>query len=169
MIVENPKLKDADKYKDDVFLLSAVKGSPYFKGVKAKDIWRLKFWEVEKVKRWFQDLNDENINKIMQLFYSDTNFNNVRCLEFYRAFNYIKESLAEVYNKEKLLSSERNQKLIDAGIEELNIFGSLNLLDDLGKDFGKSPNEIENWEYGLVFSLSLKRKKESEIQKRLNK
>lgn len=169
MIIKNPKLEESQNYPKEVFMLSGVKGSPYLKGVKAANIWELKFWQVEKVKKWFNELSDENIINLINMFYQQTDFKGVRCLEFYRAFNYIKESLKDVYDKEKLLSGTKNQKLIDAGIEEMSMFGSLNLLDDLGKDFGKSPLEIEQWTYGLVFSLSLKRKKESDIQKRLEK
>ena len=169
MIVDNPKLKDAHKYPDEIFILSGVKGEGVFQGAKAKSIWDLKFFEVENIKKDFQNLDDDKVIKLMDLFYGKSDLSKVRGLQFYRAFNYIKEQLKDVYDKEKMLAGDSQQKLIDAGIKELDIFGSLNILDDLGKDFGKSPEEVEQWSYGLVFSLSLKRKKESDIRKRLDK
>lgn len=169
MIIINPKLKDAEKYEEEVFILSAVKGSPCFEGKKSKSIWDLKFFEVEKVKECFQNMTDENLIYLFELFYSKKDIKNSRCLEFYRAFNYIKEELLDVIEKEKLLSSEPDEKLINAGIKELSIFGSLNILKEIGMQFGKSPEEVEKWNYGLVFSLALSNKKEVEIHKRLNK
>ena len=47
-------------------------------------------------------------------------------------------------------------------------FGELNTLKSLAQQFGKSPDEVENWKYNLVFSLMLHDKVSGEVQKAYN-
>ena len=88
-------------------------------------------------------------------------------VKFYHSLNWIKEEIQNVYEREvQSLSSPPDSKLKDAGIDDLNIFGEMNTLIALGEKFGKAPQEIENWNYEIVFSLILHQKISSDINKR---
>lgn len=65
------------------------------------------------------------------------------------------------------LSREPEMDLIAAGINEMDIFGDLNVTDSIAIKYGLTPWEVEGWSYQRVFDIQLKSKKEAEFQKKL--
>ena len=168
ILYANPLLKNLESYPLEATIYSKVKGDKSFCGVDAKDITELKFTEVEEIKDAFKNLTDENINRIFALIWSiKIEGNKVRALEFYRALNYVISELEGVYKLEQNLGGEPSQKLVNAGIDKLRKFGSLNIIDDIAVKYHKDPEEVEQWKYGKVYWLALKIKEENEVQKNL--
>jgi len=165
MYVDNPLLKDIDKYPDSVFIFKKVKGSNVLNGHKAKDFMAISFKNIEFLKDTIQNPNEENILKALKIVFKFKDFENLRLLDFYKAYNYIVEQIKTIQESEKHLQSEPSQRLVNAGIERFSIFGSLNILDDIGQRFATPPQKVEKWSYGLIFSLSLKMKYEADVQK----
>jgi hypothetical protein len=165
--IENPLLKDCENFPDSLFMFKKVKGHSIFNGLKAKDFMELSFKDVEFIKTSLSEPNETNMFKILEIVFGVKNFSKVRLLEFYKAYNYIVEQITQIIESEKSLSSPASDKLLMAGIERMTIFGALNILDDIARRYSKSPQEVENWSYGLIFSLSLKMKYENDIQKNL--
>lgn len=167
-LYENPYLKDLDKYPLEATIYSKVKGDKSFCGVDAKPVFHLKFNEVEKIKDNFKGLNDEKINEIFSIVWGiEINQNKVRVLQFYRAFNHILSELQQIYKLEEKLGGEPNEKLINAGIKKMSIFGSFNIIDDIAQKYHFRPKDVESWDYSEVYWYALKIKTENEIQKNL--
>jgi hypothetical protein len=85
-------------------------------------------------------------------------------VEFSHAWNYIGDQLEYINSRKKMLIKQPKQIMLDAGIEKLNMFGELNVLTAIAKDFSTTPFEVEQWPWGFVFTLQLKNKIESDIQ-----
>lgn len=167
-LYENPTIAESEKYPLENTIYSKVKGSPYFQGAKATDLNDLKFSEVDKIKSIFKNPDDKGIEDVMRLVYKQKiKYNKTTALEFWRAFNHVKEDLEGIYKLEQKLSSKPNQKLINAGIEKMSIFDTLNLTDDIAKRYHLDPETVEGWKYGKVYIIALKMKYESDIQKNL--
>ena len=168
-LYDNPYLKDLDSHPLEATIYSKVKGDKSFEGVDAKEVFHLKFNEVEKIKDAFNNLTDDNINFIFKTIWGkEINHNKVRALEFYRAFNYVVKEVEDIYKLEEKLGRKPNQKLINAGIKKMSIFGSLNLIDDVAQKYHFRPKDVEEWNYSEVYWYALKIKTENEIQKNLS-
>lgn len=86
--------------------------------------------------------------------------------QFFPALNWIAVEMGALIKKEtKALSGDTDSALKEAGVERLNAFQEGNVLIKIGKEFGKSPDEVENWEYGTVFTILLHDKVTSEIER----
>lgn len=164
---ENPLLKDCHKYPDSIYMFKKVKGNPILNGKQAKDLMELRFKDVQLIKDTLQQPNEKDMFRIIKKVFDFDDFENIRLLEFYKAYNYIAEQINIIYESEKKLSTPPSERLLAAGIEKMSIFGALNIIDDIAKRYGIAPQKIENWSYGWIFSLSLKMKYESDIQKNL--
>ena len=164
---ENPLLKDCHKYPDSIYMFKKAKGNPILNGKHAKDLMDLRFKDVQLIKDTLQQPNEKDMFRIIKKVFDFDDFENIRLLEFYKAYNYIAEQIKIIYDSEKRLISEPSERLMAAGIEKMAIFGALNILDDIGKRYGYKPQKVEKWSYAWVFSLSLKMKYESDIQKNL--
>lgn len=92
-----------------------------------------------------------------------------KVLDFYKALNWLQDEITRIGDKEKLLSGKPNSKLIEAGIEKLSILGDLNTLISIGEQFGEKPQSVQEWNYSLVFSISLREKLRGEIQEAYSK
>lgn len=138
------------------------------KGKSIASMTDLTFGEVTEVKMNLQDASFDNMKEIFKTVFrlKKYEFLNIDVLEFYHALNWIREEIQSIYENEKQnLSQAPDPKLVEAGIEDLNIFGELNTLIALGEKFGKAPQEVENWNYNLVFSLMLHQKISGEVSK----
>ena len=166
-IYENPLISEAAKYPDSLFLFKNVKGVDMFYCSKAKEIRELSFKDVDFLKDTIMQPNEVDMFKSIRLVFGNFNPRTTKLLQFYQAYNYIVEKIKEIWEQEKALISEPSEKLKAAGIERMQIFGNLNILDDIAQRYSKSPLEIENWSYSLIFALSLKMKYESDIQKNI--
>lgn len=129
----------------------------------------LTFGEVTGIK---MNLKHSSFNNMIDIFKTifgleQKEIYKVDVVQFYHALNWIKEEIQAIYEREvQSLSSTPDSKMKDAGIDDLNIFGEMNTLIMLGEKYGKAPQEIENWNYNLVFSLMLHQKISSDINKR---
>ena len=163
MLIDNPLLKEIDKYPDLIPIYQKVKGV----GTGAKDFMDLKFKDVEFIKQTIQNTKDKDIFKCLKIVFGIKDFDNMRVYEFYKAWNYIIDQIKIILESEKSLHTEPSHRLVNAGVERLSIFGALNILDDIGQRYGVPPQKVENWSYGLIFSISLKMKYEADIQRNL--
>ena len=129
----------------------------------------LTFGEVAGLKMSFSDTSFESMRDVFKTVFGLKKFEflNVDVINFYHALNWIREEMQSIYERERHnLTSTPDAKLKDAGIEDLNMFGELNTLIALGEKFSKPPQEVENWNYNLVFSLMLHQKVSNDINKR---
>lgn len=165
--IENPLLSEAYKHLDSLFLLRKVKGSSVLNGKKAIDIRLLPFKDVQFIKDSLNEPSESNMIEIIKMVFNYKDFKTLRVHEFYQAYNYIIEQIKDIIDKEKMLSSEPDNRLVTAGIERMNIFGALNIIDDIARRYSQPPMLVENWSYNWIFSLSLKIKIENDIQKAL--
>lgn len=79
---------------------------------------------------------------------------------------WIFDSYKQILEMEEVaLTSKPDQKLIDAGIERLNIFGELNVINTLAKGDILKYEEVKKLSYEDVFNKLLMDKIESEINK----
>jgi len=164
----NPVLINAEEYPVELAIYSKVKGEGMFQGSKAKDLEDLEFQQVDYIKKALHDLNDKQIEEIIKLVYNQKiEYKQTKALQFYRAFNYVVESIKAIYEKEKLLQSKASEKLEKAGVNKLAIFDSLNILDDIAVKYNTTPHDVETWAYSNVFVYAYKMRVEDNIQKEL--
>ena len=162
------KLKE-DERQEYIEILSLLKPVPKLGRREAKNIFEMQFAEVENMRRMID--TDNGAITAMEMFYDCSKESLMRytVITFYHAFNYMLSQLEHIDNIERMnLNKKPKQEMIDDGIKELNRFGVLNTLDALAKDYGKSPLEVEQWSYGLVYSLMWKRRIESDIDDNRN-
>lgn len=158
------RLSEVDQ-KEYIKILSFLKPIPTLGRRSAKDVFEMTFAEVENMRRGVS--SPEGMIKAMSTFFDcpEKYLVDYRIVQFYHAFNHLMSQLQHITNIERInLSKPPKQDMIDAGVKELDRFGALNTLDLLAKEYGKSPEEIEQWSYSLIYSLMWKRKIESDIQ-----
>jgi len=169
MWVDNPLLKDAEKYPDLIPIFQKVKGIDILHGKKSKNFMKLKFKDVEFIKQTIQEPNDKAVLKCLKIVFGFVDVEKLRLLEFYQSYNHIVEQIKIILESEKNLHTEPSERLKNAGIDRMSIFGALNILDDIGQKYGVPPHKVEKWTYGLIFSLSLKAKYEADIKAYLDR
>lgn len=133
---------------------------------KAPDLYEMEFAEVVNIKN---AMKAENYFEAVHLFYRIPKYYllKIRVIEYTHALNYLTKEMDVLIAREvKALTSEPDQDWIEAGVRNLDRFGPLNVLDDLGQEFGKSPLEVERWPYGLVFGLLWRRTIKADINER---
>ena len=128
------------------------------------------FGEVAKIKILLQNTTFENVIELFKsIFKIDEGIiYKMDVVQFYENFNWINNEVKQIIEREvENLSSEPDSKLKDAGVDSLNIFKELNTLILLGEKFATPPQEVENWNYSLVFGLMLHNKITNDINRRL--
>lgn len=162
-------LLDRDRFDDYHNLLKHLVAKPIIGKRKINSLTELSFGEVALMKLVIQEPRFESIIKIFKVAFGlkKKQVLQLDVISFYHALNWLKEEVRMIYEREaKNLNAETDSKLKDAGIDRLNIFGEMNTLIALGQKFSKPPQEIENWNYNLVFTLTMHEKISREIQKR---
>ncbi len=152
-----------------VRLQSFMKSKPKFLNRKAKNLQQLEFGQVSGMKRTMMKPSYDGMAEMFKTVFGvkKNKYENANVIDYLYALNHIKDEMAKLVEKEKkLLKTEPDRTMDMAGAERLNIFKELNTLIKLGKDFGKSPQEIERWTYATVFSLILHTKISGEVMKR---
>lgn len=158
-----------EKFEEYHNVLQYLEAIPIKGKNKIESITDLTFGEVAIIKMCLQEPSYQNIIEIFKTIFGleENQIHKIDVVKFYHSLNWIKEEVQNVYDREvQSLSSPPDSKLKDAGIDDLNIFGEMNTLIALGEKFGKAPQEIENWNYEIVFSLILHQKISSDINKR---
>jgi hypothetical protein len=129
----------------------------------------LSFGQVATLKLLLKEPSYMNVVEIMNIVFgiSSNELTKMSTIKFYHAINWIKNEIEQVYEREvENLTSDIDPLMKEAGVDRLNVFGDMNSLIMLGEKFSKSPDEIEHWNYNLVFSLLLHQKISSEVNKR---
>lgn len=154
-----------DAYND---LLQNLNGKNVAAGKTAKDIYQLPYCSVSSLKGFMQSPSLPGFISVFKLVFDvdEKEFLKMKATEFYYSFNWLQNQIIELVEGEKRLESEPDENWKLAGIERLNIFGELNTLINIGKQYSKSPQEIEQWTYELVFTLALHNKIDGDINKR---
>ena len=181
--LENILLKNLFKLSLDEFetynyTLKHLKPKPVFQGREAVDIGSLKYKEVAFIRKSLEQMTLSGITKTFAMVFGikrkrffwteERVFFGSRVVEFYQALNWILSEIENIQEQEKKLARKPNEKLKEAGIEQLGIFGELNTFIALGERFGIPPQKIQNWKYNLVFALSLHSKMYGDIQEKYN-
>lgn len=169
--INNVRLGDIDTLEPEELesyslILPCLKPIPKLGKYKARDFYKMEFAEVVNIR---EAVKADDMIEAVRLYYNVPPVFMVskRIIEFSHAQNYMIRQL-EIINtrEEKELYSEPDQNWVEAGIRELDRYGALNVLDRLGMEFGKSPEEIETWSYGLVFWLLSRRATQARINER---
>lgn len=94
----------------------------------------------------------------------------VTVTDFFKFICFITDELKAIGDLEKnYLSGDSDIDLQVAGINELNQFGDLNIVDNLAKGDITKHEEIKKLRYHVVFDKLYKGLKETEIQKKVQK
>lgn len=147
------------------------KASNQIRKKEAKPLFKQEFRLVAELKETFSSFDVGGFVKAFKELFgmSEREFFTLNIKDFYTAFNWIGDQLKMVYEVEKELQGDVDTKLIQAGVEKLNIFKELNILIAIGEKFSKPPHEVEKWSYEMVFSLTLHDKISNEIQTNYSK
>lgn len=151
-----------------VELQSIMKSKPTFLKYKAKKLGSLSFGNVAQLKRYIANPTYESLLEAFKMVYGvrQNQYLNADVVSFFYALNHIRESIIEINKREKQLQSEPDADLQNAGVERLQRFGEMGTLINLGKQYSKSPSEIEEWKYNLVYAILLYDKVHGEIKKK---
>ena len=156
-----------DEFENYHNVLKHLQPKPFMKSSAIID---LNFGEVAKIKMLLQNTKLENIIELFKIIFKidEGLIYKIDVVQFYETFNWINNEVKEIVEREiENLSSEPDSKLKDAGVEQLNIFKELNTLILLGEKFSTPPQEVEKWNYSLVFGLMLHNKITNDINKNL--
>lgn len=151
-----------------MWILENLPPSDHLGSRKAKKLFEMEFAEVENIKRWLSNPTGQNISKAMQLVFDcpEDLLEDYKIITFFKALNHVNSQVEHIENMEREhLHSKPSLEMKEAGIERLNVFGALNTLDQLARDYHTTPMEVEKWSYGFVFAILRKRKIEAEVQK----
>ncbi len=151
-----------------------------FGNLKAEKLQQLSFGEIIMLKKY---ATGNDYEKIFQIVFgiSESQLLRVRVKDFFQALNWIKNELEILVEREKLLNSEPDPKMMEAGIERLEVFREMNLLIGLMKDYGLPPtperslfssaedyNPLDlyaEWRYSTVFTLLYQAKISNDIDR----
>ena len=145
-----------------------IQPSGAFRGFLGVKLGSLSYGDVSNIKQLLsnptEDIIYHSFEKIFRV--NRKQYLSAKITEFMAALNYIKEEILNTLESEKqLFDSEPDPLMEEAGAKRLIPFGELNILKSLGKQFGKSPQEVETWNYNLVISLAVHENITTEIEK----
>lgn len=172
--IPNIRLRDSHKLTQEEAGFCG-KALPYLKpkdhlGLrKARNLSEMQFAEVTNIRQWLS--KEEGVPKAVALYFDcpEKGVYDYRLLDFWPAFNYLTRQIKVIDNQEKVRwSRPLGKHYQNVGMENLNIFGPLNILDTLAQRYGKSPLEVETWPYGLVHTLVWRNAVNADIQEMVN-
>ena len=168
--IENIKLKQLwslpiEKQQSYLNILQCLKSKNKIGKYKIYDLEELPYADVVLIQSHFHSAMYDDCLTAMSLSTKQPKiFIEKFCIvEFSHGWNYISDMISEINKKMQLLVKPPKPMLIDAGIEKLNMFGELNVLTALAKEYSTTPFEVEQWPWGFVYALQLKNKIESDI------
>ena len=161
---------DLEKLAVHFTMVQSVKSTPYINRYKAKDLYELEYGEVVLIKQYLTSPDTKSIEEVFKIVFEcpskllyDHTLN-----QYFGAMNWVVAEIEQIQKQEvKQLSREPSDKMKIAGIHRLNIFGELNVLVSLAKEFNTTPQEVEKWTYSTVFALILRSNIEAEITNEL--
>lgn len=146
-----------------------IQPSGTFLGFKGVPLGSLTYGQVASIKNILAAPTEEVIFKAFSDIFrvKQSQYLSAKIVDFMGALNYIKEEVEHIINTEKeLFESDPDPLMEEAGLARLTPFGELNILKSLGKQFGKSPQEVEGWNYNLVISLVVHENITADIEKK---
>jgi len=164
MINENIKTLDQNAFN---ILFKNIKRNNTFEDFEVKRLIYYPYWDVKETLIEFIKINDYQslIFYFTQKEIKDYSLKN--CLPF---IFYIFDELNFISNLEKeYLSSTPDNELVNAGVRELDRFGSLNVIDQLANGDILKWEEVKKLAYKDVFDKLWKSNIEQKIQKNYNK
>lgn len=135
---------------------------------KARSLGSLSYGDVGSIKISLRDPSIDNIFEIFRIIYGikEKDILGADVISYFYALKYVKKAIMDLLDSEKkALSSDPDPLLEMAGIKRLSILGEMTTLIRLGRSFGKSPEEIEEWKYNLVFAILVNDKISGEVEK----
>lgn len=135
---------------------------------KAETLTKLSYGQVSTLKRAIMNPTFDEIMECMEIVYNikQTKVLSADIVSYFYALKWIYQEVFKIIEREaKVLQSEPDAKMELAGIQRLNVLKELPGVIHLAKSFGKSPEEIYEWKYNLVFSILLHNKIYGEVEK----
>ncbi len=139
-----------------------------FCGIKAKPLGTLEFGQVKRMLRKMASPTFDDLAETFNLVFGVSKHQLLRAwvTDFFYASNWISQSLMKIVeNENKVLGGDIDPAFLEAGIERLTPLKELPILFDIGRQFGKDPEEIERWKYNKVFAIQAEGKIVGDIQK----
>lgn len=140
----------------------------FYRWKTAKQIPSLPYFQVQNIREAMMRGTFEDMAYIFKIVFNikRKTLARMRIVHFFGLFNFVLRELEKISNIERVLASESEPELVQAGISELERFGQLNPLDAIGKAYSRHPKEVETWAWDYCFSLLYKQKVEADIQKK---
>ena len=155
-----------EEQKDAAFF--AVK---YSRKSKARDVFGFgkltarTFYEVKEIQRVFSSSFEESINVAIDLCKErDPNV-----FDFFAHYNYIRNEIEQVNEREQLLSYEPTAEEEAAGIEAFGKFGYFGQIRSIAKQYGWTLEYVKALPYSTAFTILLYDKEEADFNRRLMK
>lgn len=143
-----------------------------FANHKATPIGSLTYGEVSQIKHNLSNPTFENIYECFDLVFK-VKFKTYLIqdvVSYFYAINWIKDEVKKIIEREKKSFSGESDLLLEmAGVNRLVPFGELNTIIPIAHKFSKSPEEIQDWKYNLVFTIMIHDKVLNEVQTEYNK
>lgn len=171
MIIENFRFKDfieqdAQLINDYMSVLSHLKGIPNFSSGKlikkkygvVKSLTELKFGEVNKLKRLMLSNNIESVFESISTAYNYPlkKIPNLQISIFYACLNFIVKEIKHIIKVEnhryKIITSKYDDLMNEAGIERLDRFGEMVIIDQITDGKLWNFKRVEELPYMLVHS-----------------
>lgn len=135
---------------------------------RAKNLKAMTFGQVTELKTMIQSINLENQIKMVSMVFEIPKWiiSRMRIVKFFQLFNHVTRHLEKLVKGEQAnLKSEPDSLAREAGIDRLDIFGVMAVIDELADGNLLKWRDIENTEYRLVFSKLMLNKTKNEIRK----
>ncbi|HSW67676.1 MAG TPA: hypothetical protein VLH16_03765 [Bacteroidales bacterium] len=136
-------------------LFEWLNGKNEFNGASA-DLEALTFAEVSTIKQILNDPTIEGYISLYEICYKQTPeaFLQGKIIEFAQSNRYILDYVKNLTDTEaRLLVCEPDPKWEQAGGGQMNMFGDLTAMIQIGEQFGLPPREVGNWKYSDVFAV----------------
>lgn len=175
--------QDEGTIKEYMVYLTAVKPIAHFKrglfrrkihGVK-QSLTELTFGQVNKVKRLIGNPSFENITEVVMLVYQLNQQQVLRMpiFKFYGCLNFITKEVKNIHQMEKthykIESDEYDSIIEEAGIEQMQQFGDLPVIDQIAKGKPWDYDKVESENYLTIHAMLWMQATRENIRIRMNK
>ena len=157
--------------KDDEQKEAAFFAVKYSRKSKARDVFGFgkltarTFYEVKEIQRVFSSSFEESINVAIDLCTE----RDPDVFDFFAHYNYIRNEIEQVNEREQLLSYEPTAEEEAAGIEAFGKFGYFGQIRSIAKQYGWTLEYVKELPYSTAFTILLYDKEEADFNRRLIK
>lgn len=149
-----------------------LKPKEVFAGREATPLGSLTYGEVATIKQNLVKPTFDNLYETFDLVFKVKKITYLAqdVVSYLYALNWIKAEIKMILEREKKTLGGTPDPLLEAaGVHRLVPFGELNTILAIAQKYGKSPEEVENWKYNLVFSMMVHDKVSGEVQTEYNR